>query len=108
MPIAQCNNVYVFPGIGLGVTAVHATRVSDAMMTAAAEAVAGCVDAHAAVPALLPERTRLQETATAVARAAARAAVADALAPKLDDEQIDQAVDATSWKAVYQDLEPHS
>ncbi|GAX57917.1 MULTISPECIES: NAD-dependent malic enzyme [Streptomyces] len=108
VPIAQCNNVYVFPGIGLGVTAVHATRVSDAMMTAAAEAVAGCVDAHAAVPALLPERTRLQETATAVARAAARAAVADALAPKLDDEQIDQAVDATSWKAVYQDLEPHS
>jgi malate dehydrogenase (oxaloacetate-decarboxylating) len=108
VPIAQCNNVYVFPGIGLAVTAVHATRVTDAMMTAAAQAVAESVDTHADVPALLPERARLAETATAVARAAARAAVADGVAPKLSDEQIDQAVDATRWEAVYREEEPQS
>ena len=39
IPVAQCNNIYIFPGIGLAVTAVRATRVTDAMMTAAAAAV---------------------------------------------------------------------
>jgi malate dehydrogenase (oxaloacetate-decarboxylating) len=108
VPIAQCNNVYVFPGIGLGVTAVRATRVTDAMMTAAAQAVAEFIDPNATTPALLPSRAHLADTATAVGRAAARAAVADGVAPKLSDEQIDQAVAATRWDAVYQDEEPQS
>ena len=103
VPIAQCNNVYVFPGIGLAATAVRATRVTDAMMTAAARAVAESVDTAPRVPALLPERARLAETATAVARAAARAAVAGGVAPQLSDEQIDQAVDATRWEPGYGD-----
>jgi malic enzyme len=38
IPVAQCNNIYIFPGVGLAVTAVQATRVTDAMMTAAADA----------------------------------------------------------------------
>jgi len=108
VPVAQCNNVYIFPGLGLGVTAVRATRVTDAMLTAAAQAVAESVDTHADVPALLPPRARLADTATAVARAAARAAVADGVAPQLSAEQIDQAVADTRWDAVYRetDLQP--
>jgi len=39
MPAAQCSNIYVFPGIGLAVTAVHAVRITDAMLTAAAAAI---------------------------------------------------------------------
>ena len=39
VPVAQCNNIYIFPGVGLAVTAVRATRITDAMMTAAAAAV---------------------------------------------------------------------
>ncbi|SEM00462.1 NAD-dependent malic enzyme [Streptacidiphilus jiangxiensis] len=101
VPVAQCNNVYIFPGIGLAVTAVRATRVTDAMMTAAAEAVAESVDTHAQVPSLLPERAHLADTATAVARAVARAAVTDGVAPHLSDEEIDDAVRATRWRAEY-------
>jgi malate dehydrogenase (oxaloacetate-decarboxylating) len=101
VPIAQCNNVYIFPGMGLAVAAVRATRVTDAMMTAAAEAVAESVDTGARVPALLPARARLAETATAVARAAARAAVADGVAPQSSDEQIDEAVNARRWEPAY-------
>ena len=41
-PIAQCNNSYIFPGLGLGVLAVKARRVSNAMVMAAARALAEC------------------------------------------------------------------
>ncbi len=46
---------------------------------------------------LLPERARLVDTATAVARAVARAAVADKVAPQLTGEEIDQAIQRTRW-----------
>ena len=41
IPVAQCNNIYIFPGIGLAVTAVRATRITDAMLTAAAAVATG-------------------------------------------------------------------
>ena len=41
-PIAQCNNSYIFPGIGLGVLAVNASRVTDAMLMESSRALATC------------------------------------------------------------------
>jgi len=103
VPVAQCNNIYVFPGVGLGVTAVRATRVTDAMMTAAAAAVgAAATIRHDPHGTLLPDRAQLAGTATAVATAVAKAAVADAVAPALTDDQIDQAIDRTRWQPRYQ------
>jgi malate dehydrogenase (oxaloacetate-decarboxylating) len=102
MPVAQCNNVYIFPGIGLAVTAVHASRVTDSMMTVAAAAVAGAAPIHDDPRgALLPARNHLGDTATAVARAVARAAVEDGVAPKRTDEEIDQAISTTRWTPEY-------
>ena len=84
-------------------TAVRATRVTDAMMTAAAAAVGDAAtirrDPHGT---LLPNRAHLADTATAVASAVARAAVADAVAPALTDNQIDQAIHRTRWLPRYQ------
>jgi malate dehydrogenase (oxaloacetate-decarboxylating) len=103
IPVAQCNNIYIFPGVGLAVTAVHATRVTDAMMTAAAAAVSDAAtirrDPHGT---LLPDRAHLADTATAVASAVAKAAVADAVAPALTDNQVDQAIHRTRWLPHYQ------
>jgi malate dehydrogenase (oxaloacetate-decarboxylating) len=103
IPVAQCNNIYIFPGVGLAVTAVQATRVTDAMMTAAAAAVGDAAtirrDPHGT---LLPDRAQLAGTATAVASAVAKAAVADAVAPALTDDQIDQAINRTRWVSRYQ------
>ena len=103
IPVAQCNNIYIFPGVGLAVTAVRATRVTDAMMTAAAAAVGDAATIrHDPHGTLLPDRAQLADTATAVASAVAKAAVADAVAPALTDDQIDQAINRTRWLPCYQ------
>jgi malate dehydrogenase (oxaloacetate-decarboxylating) len=103
IPVAQCNNIYIFPGVGLAVTAVRATRVTDAMMTAAAAAVGDAATIrHHLHGTLLPDRAQLADTATAVASAVAKAAVADAVAPALTDDQIDQAINRTRWFPCYQ------
>ena len=102
IPVAQCNNIYIFPGVGLAVTAVHATRVTDAMMTAAAAAVGDAATIrHDPHGTLLPDRAQLADIATVVASAVAKAAVADAVAPALTDDQIDQAIHRTRWLPRY-------
>lgn len=69
-PVAQCNNVYIFPGIGLGVTATGASRVTDGMLTAAAAAVGANAPTRGdRYGALLPNQTQLVEVAGEVARA---------------------------------------
>ncbi len=103
IPVAQCNNIYIFPGVSLGVTAVHATRVTDAMLAAAAVAVSDAAPIHHDPHGmLLPGRDQLPTTATAVARAVARAAVAEAVAPALTEAQIGQAIQRTRWLPSYQ------
>jgi malic enzyme len=75
---------------------VRATRVTDAMMTAAAVGDAAIIrrDPHGT---LLPDRAQLAGTAAAVASAVATAAVADAVAPALTDDQTGQAIKRTRW-----------
>jgi len=105
VPVAQCNNVFAFPGIGLAVTAVDATRITDAMLTAAATAVGAAAPIHGDPrAALLPARSKLVDTATTVARAVARAAVADGVAPDLSDAEVDAAIASTRWTPVYEQL----
>jgi malate dehydrogenase (oxaloacetate-decarboxylating) len=107
VPVAQCNNVFAFPGIGLAVTAVDATRITDAMLTAAATAVGAAAPIHGDPrAALLPARSKLVDTATTVARAVARAAVADGVAPDLSDAEVDAAIASTRWTPVYEQLTP--
>jgi malate dehydrogenase (oxaloacetate-decarboxylating) len=78
--IAQANNALVFPGLGLGVIAARAARVTDGMLSAAAYAVSGLVGTAAPGAPLLPRVEALRETSVAVAAAVAQAAVADGVA----------------------------
>ncbi|KOG37152.1 NAD-dependent malic enzyme [Streptomyces resistomycificus] len=106
VPVAQANNVYVFPAIGLAVTASRATRVTDRMMVAAARAVGDCAarfapdDGDAPAP-LLPPLREMRDAAREIAVAAARAAVEDGVAPKATEEELRAAVEAAQWSPQY-------
>lgn len=77
----QANNAYIFPGVGLGLLASGAKRVSDAMFFAAAAALADQVsDADLANGRIFPGQDRLREVALAVAVAVAEVAWHDGLA----------------------------
>jgi len=101
--IAQSNNALVFPGLGLGVAVSRATRVSDRMITAAAQALASIP--HLATPgaSLLPSVDRLRMVSATVAVAVARAAVEDGVADGDLADPIQQVYDAM-WLPAYPEL----
>jgi len=101
--IDQTNNSYIFPGIGLGVLAVDARRVTDAMFMAAAKALAAISPTNWNKSArLLPAVPELRNVARAVAIAVAKQAVADGVAKKLSVKAIERHVIATMWEPAYQ------
>jgi malate dehydrogenase (oxaloacetate-decarboxylating) len=97
-PIAQCNNVYIFPAMGLAVTAAQATRVTDEMMRVAA-ATLGDASPALADPEqpLLPTWADVPDVAVRIAHAVAAQAVADGVAPKRSNEELNQRIAQVRW-----------
>ncbi|MFF7309020.1 oxaloacetate-decarboxylating malate dehydrogenase [Streptomyces sp. NPDC008137] len=106
VPVAQSNNVYVFPAMGLAVTAGRATRVTDRMLVAAARAVAECAvraaDGGDGPVPLLPPLTGMRDSAREIALAAALAAVEDGVAPAATEEELRKAVARAQWTPRYE------
>ena len=100
--VDQTNNAYVFPGIGLGVLAVRARRVTDGMFVAAAKVLAdispAARDAHAP---LLPPVAQLRDVAFSVAKAVASEAQAEGQCEPFDDEELDGLIARKMWDPVY-------
>ncbi|TKI03942.1 NAD-dependent malic enzyme [Martelella alba] len=99
--IAQCNNAYIFPGLGLGVLAAKARRVTENMLMAASQALA----AHSPLAAteeggLLPAVEDIEALSRTIALATARAARQDGVAPA-DGLSLEAAIDQTFWQARY-------
>jgi malate dehydrogenase (oxaloacetate-decarboxylating) len=102
MAVDQTNNAYIFPGVGLGVLAMNARRVTDSMFMAAAKALAASSPAaRDPEDTLLPAVNRLREVAEVVGNAVAKQAQIDGVAEPRDDRQIAEAVRATMWQPVY-------
>ena len=97
-PVAQCNNAYIFPAMGLAVTAAQATRVTDEMMRAAA---ASLGDASPALAdpnqPLLPAWSEVPDIAVRIALAVGRQAVADGVAPKRSDDELAARIAEVRW-----------
>jgi malate dehydrogenase (oxaloacetate-decarboxylating) len=104
--IGQANNALVFPGLGLGVIAARATRVTDGMLAAAAHAVSELVDISTPGAPLLPKVEALRETSVAVAAAVAGAAAADGVARIRLDADARAAVRALMWEPDYRPVRP--
>ena len=101
--IGQGNNALLYPGLGLGVIVSGASRVTDGMLLAAAQAVASQVDPTAPGAALLPPVENLRASSATVAVAVARQAEADGVATASHDNLI-QAVQDAMWQPVYPEV----
>lgn len=100
--VAQCNNVYIFPAIGLAVTAAQATRVTDEMMRVAARELGEASPALAdPVAPLLPAWEDVPEIAGRMAHAVAMQAIADKVAPERTPEELTDRIAATRWTPAY-------
>ena len=102
IPVAQCNNVYVFPAIGLGAIASGATRVTEAMLMAASRALA---DASPLVRigegALLPEIGTIGEVTRSIAFEVGKAAQLSGVAEKMSDDALLQSIKDNFWLPHY-------
>ncbi|CAI1557773.1 NAD-dependent malic enzyme [Serratia fonticola] len=101
-PIAQCNNSYIFPGIGLGVLAAGAKRVTDAMLMAASRALADCsplaTDGHGA---LLPNIDDIQGVSKCIAMEVGKAAQLQGVAVVTSEEALSKAIEHNFWRPQY-------
>ncbi len=102
--ISQANNVYVFPGLGLGTVAVGATEVSDRMLMAAASAVTDASVDVSPNDGILPPIDDVSFVSTRIAAAVAHAAVEDGLANEMSTAEIDRRIAAHHWSPVYPDV----
>lgn len=100
--IGQCNNSYIFPGVGLGTIVSRAKRVTDGMFLAAANALADQTPAAAEVGApLLPRLSQIRQVSEAVATAVAVQAGRDGVAEPLTPDQARAKVHAAWWEPKY-------
>ncbi len=104
--IAQVNNVYIFPGVGLGARSVAARRVTDTMISVAAGAIAmqaptGDLPGAPLLPPIEQSRECAQVVAAAVARAAIDDGVADPAYSGASAIELADLVARTAWEAAY-------
>ena len=99
-PIGQANNVFIFPGLGLGAIVSQAGGISDAMVLAAARTLAGEVSAvRLEAGALYPPISDLRSVSRAITLAVAREAIRSGLASPV--EELEAEVDAAMWWPAY-------
>ncbi len=98
--IGQGNNALLYPGLGLGVIVSGARHVTDGMLLAAAQAVAGQVNPQELGASLLPPVDNLRASSATVAVAVAKQAVAEGVATRQHDNWV-QAVQDAMWQPAY-------
>ncbi len=103
--IGQANNVFVFPGIGLGSIVAGASEITDTMISAAATALANSLtDAEISEPCLNPKVARLWDICGEVASAVATQAVLDGVAGQKNVSGLEEKIAEYRWKPAYPEL----
>jgi malate dehydrogenase (oxaloacetate-decarboxylating) len=105
--IAQCNNVFIFPAVGLGVIGSHARRVTDKMMLAAAKALGNHSPAlQDSTGSLLPKVGTIREVALDIAYAVSAQAQKEGLAAASDPEAFRKKLAESRWFPEYLPYDP--
>jgi malic enzyme len=102
--IGQCNNCFIFPGIGLGAILSEASRVSDALFLAAARGLAEFTAAHHPPGVLFPSLNELRSVSRQVAAQVARTARDEGVGRALDDAAIEAELTGLIWFPEYPSL----
>lgn len=98
-PISQCNNFLAFPGLGLGITAVAATHLSQNMLITASKALAQY--SHENSPGLLPRVKQIEAASIAIAIAVAKAAIEEGYASYPIEGDVGEFIRAYFWQPHY-------
>jgi malate dehydrogenase (oxaloacetate-decarboxylating) len=102
---SQTNNSYVFPGVGLGVLAVKARRVTNRMFLAAARALAEfSLSSKTTDDRLLPELSAMRAISTHVAAAVAKQARDEGLTAPMSDAEIIRRIHDKIWAPTYRSI----
>ncbi|WP_039907716.1 NAD-dependent malic enzyme [Candidatus Regiella insecticola] len=101
-PIAQCNNSYIFPGIGLGVLASNARKITDGMLMAASLALADlsplAIDGKGA---LLPDINDIQKVSKEIAMQVGKKAQAEGVAIMVSEQALAESIKSNYWRPQY-------
>lgn len=101
-PIAQCNNVYIFPGVGLGVIASKATKVTNRMFLRAAQVLSEFSPMLKNVhDTLFPNFEKLQEISRHIAIEVAHVAQDEGVSRLPKTASVEKAVEETMWHPTY-------
>jgi malate dehydrogenase (oxaloacetate-decarboxylating) len=105
IPVAQSNNLYIFPAVGLAEAAVGLHRITDGMLRSAARALAECSPAIRDPEApLLPQVEILEPTSRHLAFAIAKAAQHEGHAPVIGDDELRHRIKSRFWHPEYPQL----
>jgi malate dehydrogenase (oxaloacetate-decarboxylating) len=100
--IPQCNNSYIFPGIGLGVIACGASRVTNSMLMASSAALAECSPlATQGKGDLLPSLEEIKSVSKKIAFAVAKAAIDEGIANSMTDSDLNANIERKFWQPTY-------
>lgn len=101
-PIAQCNNSYIFPGLGLAVVAAKISRITDEMLMVASETLAQASPlANTGEGELLPAITEISALSKRIAFAVAKVAFEQGLALAISDEKLTSKIEGNFWQPEY-------
>ena len=99
---SQGNNVYVFPGVGLGAVVSGAREVTDAMFAIAADTLASSIsESDLAAGRLYPPLSQLREISRDIALAVGREAINSGLAAGLDESTLHARLEDFVWQPSY-------
>jgi len=107
--IGQANNVYVFPGVGMGAVLSEVREVDEAVFLVVARTLSECVsDQRLKAGALLPAQSELRDVSSRIAAAVVRHASEQKLGRRFPDEDVERVVEASTWYPDYVPVVPAS